>query len=127
MTDLRAAAGIRNAEMKWKNPDQLIHVYGVHLEGWPADVPHTNPSTLSVSQNKLVMQALEKRILRFVPTTARQSLPAIEFSGSSANTILDDSEMDVYVRYEGIATSSPGSVFHQVCTQVTEYCGSDVS
>ncbi|KAI0671746.1 hypothetical protein C8Q78DRAFT_1030674 [Trametes maxima] len=54
---LRAASGIRTAEMKWTNHSKL-HAYGVRLVGWPANVPLQNPSTLSTTQNKLLLEML---------------------------------------------------------------------
>jgi len=102
---LRAASGIRNAEMKWKNQDQL-NVYGVRLIGWPPDVPRTNPSTLSVDQNKLVLEALENNTLRFVPIT-----PVEAAQCSSTNRVID--EMDMYLRYEDTSTTSASSPVYQ--------------
>ncbi|KAI0635935.1 hypothetical protein C8Q77DRAFT_1270176 [Trametes polyzona] len=54
---LRAASGIRTAEMKWTNHSKL-DVYGVRVVGWPASIPLQNPSTLSVAQNKLLLDML---------------------------------------------------------------------
>ncbi|GBE88403.1 hypothetical protein SCP_1302180 [Sparassis crispa] len=54
---IRAASGVRNAEMKWSDHSRL-QVYGIRLEGWPAGVPVTNPSTLTVAQNQQVLEAL---------------------------------------------------------------------
>ncbi len=60
----RSTSGIRNAEMKWTNHGNLS-VYGVRLEGWPANIPMQNPSTLSTSQNRELRDALAKGTLRF--------------------------------------------------------------
>ncbi|KAI0775220.1 hypothetical protein BD413DRAFT_471784 [Trametes elegans] len=62
---LRAASGVRTAEMKWTNHAKL-DAYGVRLVGWPAGVPSQNPSTLSVAQNKLLLEMLGKGSIRFV-------------------------------------------------------------
>ncbi|EEB94931.1 hypothetical protein MPER_06180, partial [Moniliophthora perniciosa FA553] len=43
---LRSVSGIRNAEMKWTQPDRL-YTYGVRLVGWPPDIPTQNPSSLT--------------------------------------------------------------------------------
>ena len=51
--------------MKWTNHAQL-QVYGVRLEGWPSDIPHANPSTLSVAQNTVVRDAIDRGTMRFV-------------------------------------------------------------
>ncbi|RDX57295.1 hypothetical protein OH76DRAFT_1334682 [Lentinus brumalis] len=56
---LRTVSGIRNAEMKWTNHSKLDS-YGVKLEGWPDHVPRQNPSTLSVSQNKILLDLLSE-------------------------------------------------------------------
>ncbi|OBZ72193.1 hypothetical protein A0H81_07963 [Grifola frondosa] len=49
---IRAASGLRNAEMRWKDHSKL-DAYGIRLVGWPENVPLQNPSTMSVAQNKL--------------------------------------------------------------------------
>ncbi|KAF9468066.1 hypothetical protein BDZ94DRAFT_1154544 [Collybia nuda] len=61
---LRLVSGIRNAEMKWTSPDKL-NVYGVRLVGWPSTIPAQNPSTLRASQNQLLLDSLERGIMRF--------------------------------------------------------------
>lgn len=50
--------------MKWTNPERL-DVYGVRLIGWPEGVPAQNPSTFKVSQNKLLLEALQNGTMRF--------------------------------------------------------------
>ncbi|KAK0469662.1 uncharacterized protein EV420DRAFT_1472847 [Desarmillaria tabescens] len=62
---LRTASGIRNAEMKWTNPDRLA-TYGVTLVGWPSTVPLVNPSSLKASQNKELLTLLENGTMKFV-------------------------------------------------------------
>ncbi|KAH9481383.1 hypothetical protein JR316_0005908 [Psilocybe cubensis] len=62
---LRLASGVRNAEMKWTNPERL-DVYGVRLEGWPEGVPAQNPSTLRVNQNKMLLEAMQNGSMKFV-------------------------------------------------------------
>ncbi|VDC04776.1 unnamed protein product [Peniophora sp. CBMAI 1063] len=64
-TALRTTSGNRTAEMKWTNHPQL-QVYGVRLEGWPAHVPHANPSMLSAAQNTALRDALDGGDMRFV-------------------------------------------------------------
>ena len=54
----RSASGVRSAEMKWTNPERL-DAYGVRLVGWPEGVPAQNPSTFKVSQNKVLLEALQ--------------------------------------------------------------------
>ncbi|KAF8701732.1 hypothetical protein AX14_000304 [Amanita brunnescens Koide BX004] len=61
---LRRVSGVRNAEMKWTNPERL-DAYGVRLVGWPREIPAQNPSSLKQSQNKKLLQALENGALRF--------------------------------------------------------------
>ena len=51
--------------MKWSNHSKL-DVYGVHIVGWPDSVPQKNPSTLSLAQNKLILDLLNNGELRFV-------------------------------------------------------------
>jgi hypothetical protein len=62
----RTTTGQRHAEMKWSNHEKL-DAYGVRLEGWPTGVPKQNPSTLSSSQNKAILEALESGKMKFVP------------------------------------------------------------
>ncbi|KAI0719282.1 hypothetical protein C8T65DRAFT_758907 [Cerioporus squamosus] len=61
---LRATSGIRNAEMKWTNHAKLDS-YGVKLVGWPDNVPRQNPSTLSVAQNKILLDLLNEGYMFF--------------------------------------------------------------
>lgn len=51
--------------MKWKDHSKL-DLYGVRLEGWPSDVPQQNPSSLSVTQNRQVLDALNSGSMKFV-------------------------------------------------------------
>ena len=60
----RLASGIRNAEMKWSNPERL-DVYGVRLVGWPEGIPAQNPSSLKAGQNKALLEALQSGSMRF--------------------------------------------------------------
>lgn len=60
----RLASGVRNAEMKWSNPERL-DMYGVRLIGWPEGIPAQNPSTLKVGQNKVLLEALQSGLMKF--------------------------------------------------------------
>ena len=71
----RSVTGRRNAEMKWSNHDRLIDAYGVRLEGWPPSVPKQNPSTLSVAQNKAILEALRRGSMRFIPVNSASQVP----------------------------------------------------
>lgn len=60
--------------MKWTNPERL-DAYGVRLIGWPEGVPAQNPSSFKVSQNKVLLEALQNGSMRFekiTPATPRQ-------------------------------------------------------
>jgi hypothetical protein len=61
---IRSASGVRSAEMKWTNPERL-DAYGVRLIGWPEGVPAQNPSSFKVSQNKILLEALQNGSMRF--------------------------------------------------------------
>ncbi|KAI1797120.1 hypothetical protein LXA43DRAFT_1138024 [Ganoderma leucocontextum] len=61
---LRAVSGVRNAEMKWTNHSKLV-VYRVRINGWPDSVPVQNPSMLSSTQNKLLLDLLRDGKLYF--------------------------------------------------------------
>jgi len=62
---LRSTSGARNAEMKWTNHDRLC-AYGVRIVGWPPGIPHQNPSSLSSTQNKILLDSLVNGKLKFV-------------------------------------------------------------
>ncbi|KAI3604801.1 hypothetical protein WG66_008672 [Moniliophthora roreri] len=64
---LRSVSGIRNAEMKWTQPDRL-YTYGVRLVGWPPDIPTQNPSSLNSSQNKRLLELLQSGTMKFIKT-----------------------------------------------------------
>ena len=84
----RSTSGIRNAEMKWTNHGNLS-VYGVRLEGWPANIPMQNPSTLSTSQNRVLKDALTNGTLRFCrisPETSTTSDAATPSCGPAGNS-----------------------------------------
>ena len=51
--------------MKWTNHSKL-DVYGVKVVGWPEGVPVQNPSTLTVAQNKILLDLLAEGKLHFV-------------------------------------------------------------
>ncbi|CCM01384.1 uncharacterized protein FIBRA_03435 [Fibroporia radiculosa] len=72
---IRAASGIRNAEMKWKDHSKL-DVYGIRLEGWPPAVPMRNPSALSATQNKQILEALNAKTMTFIRTRDASPTPA---------------------------------------------------
>ncbi|KAI0649105.1 hypothetical protein C8Q79DRAFT_948831 [Trametes meyenii] len=78
---LRAASSIRTAEMKWTNHSKL-HAYGVRLVGWPANVPLQNPSTLSTSQNKLLLEMLGSGRITFIRLDGAQPLNEGHLKGS---------------------------------------------
>ncbi|KAI0264417.1 hypothetical protein BC834DRAFT_882965 [Gloeopeniophorella convolvens] len=82
---LRATSGVRNAEMKWTNHGNLS-VYGVRLEGWPADIPMQNPSTLSTSQNKELRDALSRGSLRFCRLDSDRPTSSITTSATHGST-----------------------------------------
>ncbi|KAI0250194.1 hypothetical protein BJV78DRAFT_1220337 [Lactifluus subvellereus] len=71
-TLLRTTSGVRNAEMKWTNHSNLS-VYGVRLEGWPTSIPMQNPSTLSISQNRGLRDALLCGTLKFCSINSEAS------------------------------------------------------
>jgi len=75
---LRTVSGVRNAEMKWTNPERLDQ-YGVRLVGWPPTIPAQNPSSLKANQNKELIHCLETGTMRFErinPTSHESNLDA---------------------------------------------------
>ena len=91
--------------MKWTNHSKLS-TYGVQLRGWPASVPSQNPSTLTVAQNKLLLDLLRERHIYFVRTTSTQgSSPetSAETGGEvlqNADTMFEDTIEEELVKYE---------------------------
>ena len=87
--------------MKWTNPERL-DAYGVRLIGWPEGVPAQNPSTFKVSQNKLLLEALQNGTMRFekiIPTT---TTPRQEEEASKADE--DDPQEDFSWAYDADAS-----------------------
>lgn len=82
----RIASGVRSAEMKWTNPERL-DVYGVRLVGWPEGIPYQNPSTLKVNQNKTLLEAIQRKTMKFVKIAPDHAI-------ESVNTAQDDHAID---------------------------------
>ncbi len=61
---LRTVSGVRKAEMKWTNHTKLS-VYRVRINGWPDSIPVQNPSILTSTQNKLLLELLRDGKLYF--------------------------------------------------------------
>lgn len=102
---LRSASGVRSAEMKWTNPERL-DMYGVRLVGWPEGVPSQNPSTFKVSQNKILLEALQNGSMRFEKITSANPTQAGSVEeGSKVDE--DDSHEDFSWAYD--ADASPPS------------------
>ncbi|KAI0690165.1 hypothetical protein BC835DRAFT_1417985 [Cytidiella melzeri] len=93
---IRTTTGLRNAEMKWSNHDKL-DVYGIRLEGWPPGVPKQNPSTLSTTQNRAILESLNSGRMTFVPINPLRNTPGpIDSSGiEDANSRTQD-ERDIF-------------------------------
>ncbi|THV03249.1 hypothetical protein K435DRAFT_775126 [Dendrothele bispora CBS 962.96] len=91
---LRVACGIRNAEMKWTNPDRL-HAYGVYLVGWPEDIPKQNPSTLKLCQNRRLLGLLESGQMKFMRiATSATEVPPMHSSPEPGSSSAADDESD---------------------------------
>lgn len=69
-------SGNRTAEMKWSNHDRLS-VYNVRLIGWPSSIPQLNPSSMTVVQNKLLLQALADGRMKFERINAAWQLQPV--------------------------------------------------
>ncbi len=76
--------------MKWTNHSKLDS-YGVKLEGWPDHVPRQNPSTLSVSQNKILLDLLSEGKMFFSHIEGTQPLEAA--MSAEENPIRDEDAM----------------------------------
>ena len=76
--------------MKWTNHSKLSK-YGVQLRGWPANVPSQNPSTLTVAQNKLLLDLLRERNIYFVRTTSTQG-SSPETSAETGGEVLQNAD-----------------------------------
>jgi hypothetical protein len=113
---IRIACGIRNAEMKWTNPDRL-QTYGVHLVGWPGDIPLQNPSSLKTSQNKRLLDMLESGTMKFVKvaTSSNDITSTASVQDSSRVTVDDDSDTFLsWIQYDGgsLAASLSNQCYH---------------
>ncbi|KAH9838478.1 uncharacterized protein C8Q71DRAFT_751459 [Rhodofomes roseus] len=95
---IRAASGVRNAEMKWTDHSKL-DVYGIRVVGWPPSVPPQNPSTLSVAQNKEVLEALRKGRMYFERMAVPQDLPETSGSVQTAFKATPEDAMDISWAY----------------------------
>ncbi len=91
-TDNRVASGVRNAEMKWTNHSKLDN-YGIHVVGWPSDVPMQNPSSLSTAQNKLILDAIMHGDLRFLPLDTNASFNTTGISEQQSRPQNDDTDV----------------------------------
>jgi hypothetical protein len=98
---LRSASGVRSAEMKWTNPERL-DAYGVRLVGWPEGVPAQNPSAFKVSQNKILLEALQNGSMRF-----EKIIPDIIREEEAPKADEDDPQEDFSWAYD--ADASPPS------------------
>lgn len=95
--------------MKWTNPERL-DAYGVRLIGWPEGVPAQNPSTFKVSQNKILLEALQNGSMRFekiIPTVRQEE-------ASKADE--DDPQEDFSWAYD--ADASPPSSHAEYSTTI---------
>lgn len=84
--------------MKWTNPERL-DAYGVRLIGWPEGVPAQNPSTFKVSQNKLLLEALQNGSMRF-----EKIIPATPMQEEASKTDEDDPQDDFSWAYDADAS-----------------------
>jgi len=85
----RSASGIRNAEMKWTNPERL-DVYGVRLVGWPPSIPAQNPSSLKLTQNKQLLEYLQNGTMRFEKLLITDDLGIDVANNSDEAEVTDD-------------------------------------
>jgi len=60
--------------MKWTNHDRLA-AYGVRVVGWPRDIPSQNPSNLTMSQNKVLLERLRNGSLHFARIGETETVP----------------------------------------------------
>ncbi|KAL1949481.1 hypothetical protein VTO73DRAFT_8362 [Trametes versicolor] len=90
---LRAASGVRTAEMKWTNHSKL-DAYGVRLVGWPDTIPLQNPSTFSVAQNKRLLEMLGAGQIFF------ERLDGVQTSQSWQDTAVQSPHLDEEAMFE---------------------------
>lgn len=118
---LKTASGVRNAEMKWTNPERL-DAYGVRLVGWPPDIPSLNPSTLRVSQNRQLLEAFQTGIARFVRLPTFVHTPSTTpVADSGADDAGDDDfswAFDVNASSETPPTFAPTSALAPMSTAI---------
>ncbi|KAH9935262.1 hypothetical protein B0H21DRAFT_759281 [Amylocystis lapponica] len=102
---VRAASGIRNAEMKWTDHSKL-RAYGIQLIGWPDGVPMQNPSSLSVAQNKAVLEAVKSRSMSFVPIAGPSGAQAAAIPSNQGDP-LDNEDHEAAVDFSWACEEPP--------------------
>ncbi|KAH9903017.1 hypothetical protein C8Q73DRAFT_672651 [Cubamyces lactineus] len=120
---LRAASGVRKAEMRWTN-HSMLDKYGVRIVGWPESVPLQNPSVLSVAQNQLLLEMLGTGRIHFVRLDGTQ-VPANTYHPGSVSTNVDEDAMfEDSIDYSWVCETS-GEGAHQ--TQATVAADSNMA
>ncbi|OSD06565.1 hypothetical protein PYCCODRAFT_1474680 [Trametes coccinea BRFM310] len=89
---LRAASGMRNAEMKWTNHSKL-DTYGVRVVGWPDHIPMRNPSSLSVAQNQLLFELLSSGQVHFERIDGERTTGSLQPSAEHSPPHRDEDAM----------------------------------
>ena len=89
--------------MKWTDHSKLEAAYGIRIIGWPPSVPFRNPSSLSVAQNRQVLEALHDRTMRFerVAQTSgfHRDTPSSDATNNDAGATADEI-MDISWAYQ---------------------------
>lgn len=101
---------MRNAEMKWTNHSKLA-AYGIKLDGWPEGVPKQNPSSLSIAQNRAILDALERGQMKFLPMHPHATPDDMSYRDSSPDasaeeTIVFEDTVDMSVWDAGEESTS---------------------
>lgn len=85
--------------MKWTDHSKLEAAYMIRVIGWPSSVPLQNPSSLSVAQNKQVLEDLRNGSMRFERTAQTSRSHTGTSSSREASGAAVDESMDISWAY----------------------------
>lgn len=86
--------------MKWTDHSKLEAAYGIRVIGWPSSVPLQNPSSLSVTQNRQVLEELRNGSMRFEHVAQTSSSQPGTSSSDAASGVAVDENMDISWAYQ---------------------------
>ncbi|TCD69337.1 hypothetical protein EIP91_007893 [Steccherinum ochraceum] len=114
---IRAASGVRNAEMKWTNHSNL-DAYNIRIVGWPEDIPKANPSALNTAQNRRILDGLASGAIFFESIQSSQNMTtSSEVPPPETTGLAQGDDLDVF---EGTIDFSGGGDQNEVGRQLPD-------